>query len=50
MIPIDDVDWAKREHYLSDDDIQKHFGMSRNDLIALPKWKRVSAKKNLGIF
>eukprot|EP01083_Nonionella_stella_P155293 501526_1 len=50
LSPIDDVDWAKREHYLSDDDIQKHFGMSRNELIALPKWKRVSAKKDLGIF
>jgi hypothetical protein len=49
-VPIDGVDWACREDYLSDDDIVKHFGMNRDELKALPKWKRQAAKKKLGIF
>jgi hypothetical protein len=49
-IPIVGVDWASREDYLSDEDIAKYFGMTRNELKALPKWKRQAAKKKLGIF
>jgi Guanylate kinase len=49
-VPIDGVDWACREDYLSDDDIVKYFEMTREELKALPKWKRQAAKKKLGIF
>lgn len=49
-VPIDGVDWASREDYLSDEDIVKYFGMTRAELKALPKWKRQAAKKSLGIF
>jgi len=49
-VPIEGVDWACREEYLSDDDIIQHFGMNRDELRALPKWKRQAAKKKLGIF
>lgn len=48
--PIEGVDWAQRENFLSDDDIQTHFGLNRNELLKLPKWKKQAAKKKLGIF
>ena len=50
MTPIDGVDWAQRENFLSDEDIQTHFGMNRDELLKLPKWKKQATKKKLGIF
>ena len=40
------VDAATRELYLSDDDFSSVFGMDRVSFAALPKWKRVQAKKH----
>jgi len=48
--PIDGVEWAQRQDYLSDDDAQKHFGMTLSEFNALPKWKKQATKKKLGIF
>ena len=50
MKPIDGVDWAQREDYLRDDEFKKTFGMERNEFSKLPKWKRQSAKKKVGLF
>ena len=48
--PIDGVDWSCRENYLTDDDIQKYFAVSRSELKALSNWKKQAAKKKIGIF
>merc|ERR1719313_1866621 len=45
-----DVDPAKREQYLSDDDFQTIFGMDRAAFGALPKWKQNNAKKAKDLF
>ena len=50
MFPIEGVDWAQRQAYLSDDDFQQHFGMTQSEFNALPKWKKQAAKKKVGIF
>jgi len=48
--PINGVEWAKREEYLSNEDFITHFGMQKESFKSLPMWKRQSAKKKNGIF
>ncbi|CAE7716360.1 VLN1 [Symbiodinium sp. CCMP2456] len=42
----EDVDPAKRELYLSEDDFQAVFGMAMADFLKQPKWKQQNAKKS----
>lgn len=48
--PIDGVDWAKREDFLSDEDFKTHLGVSREEFHSMASWKRQNAKKKAGIF
>ncbi|CAE7805019.1 VLN1 [Symbiodinium necroappetens] len=42
----EDVDPAKRELYLSEEDFQAVFGMAMADFLKQPKWKQQNAKKS----
>eukprot|EP01107_Rhizomastix_libera_P007632 TRINITY_DN22656_c0_g1_i1.p1 TRINITY_DN22656_c0_g1~~TRINITY_DN22656_c0_g1_i1.p1 ORF type:complete len:1378 (+),score=521.29 TRINITY_DN22656_c0_g1_i1:111-4244(+) len=44
------VDRANLENYLSPEDFQVAFGMSRDQFNALPKWQQVPKKKSAGLF
>jgi hypothetical protein len=44
------VDPACREQYLSDDEFQKHFGVTKAAFEGQPKWKREKLKKEKGLF
>lgn len=44
------VDQGNLENYLTDDDFQKVFKMSRKDFDAQPKWKKDGAKKAAKLF
>ncbi|CAM4930060.1 unnamed protein product [Rotaria socialis] len=44
------VDPSKIEFYLSDDDFQKEFRMTKDEFYALPYWKQTNIKKPLGFF
>uniref|UniRef100_A0A8C5LU75 Advillin n=1 Tax=Leptobrachium leishanense TaxID=445787 RepID=A0A8C5LU75_9ANUR len=44
------VDPAKRENYLSDRDFVSVFGITRGEFCALPSWKQLNMKKQLGFF
>ncbi|CAF3541406.1 unnamed protein product [Adineta steineri] len=44
------VDPSKIEFYLSDDDFQKEFHMTKDEYYALPYWKQTNIKKPLGFF
>ena len=45
-----DVDPAKRELYLSEEDFQVVFGMATADFLKQPKWKQQNAKKSKDLF
>ncbi|CAF5027055.1 unnamed protein product [Rotaria sp. Silwood1] len=44
------VNTSKIEFYLSDDDFQKEFRMTKDEFYALPYWKQTNIKKSLGFF
>lgn len=44
------VDRSQREAYLTQEDFQAAFGMTRDSFYALPRWKRQDSKAKLGIF
>ena len=44
------VDYAKREQYLADDVFLELFGMKKDQFLQLQTWKRVAAKKGIGLF
>ena len=44
------VNPSQKEDYLSDADFSKLFSMTRDAFRALPKWKRDTKKKELGLF
>ncbi|CAF4898151.1 unnamed protein product [Rotaria socialis] len=44
------VNTSKIEFYLSDDDFQKEFRMTKDEFYALPYWKQTIIKKSLGFF
>nr|XP_056709424.1 advillin [Euleptes europaea] len=46
----EDVDPAKKENFLSEDDFVRAFGMNRDDFAALPTWKQLNLKKERGLF
>ena len=45
-----DVDPARRERHLSDDEFRKVFGVGPAAFDAWPGWKQASAKKKAGLF
>uniref|UniRef100_A0A8C7DUG5 Advillin n=1 Tax=Naja naja TaxID=35670 RepID=A0A8C7DUG5_NAJNA len=45
-----DVDPAKKENFLSDDDFMRVFGISQEKFAALPTWKQLHMKKERGLF
>ncbi|KAM8976191.1 advillin [Pelodytes ibericus] len=44
------VDPARKENYLSDRDFVSVFGITRGEFSALPAWKQLNIKKQLGLF
>ena len=44
------IDPARREAYLADDDFVKILGTPRAEFEALPAWKRKSIKQGVGLF
>ncbi|XP_068123506.1 advillin [Hyperolius riggenbachi] len=46
----ENVDPSKKENYLSDRDFVTVFGMDRGKFSALPPWKQLNLKKQLGFF
>ncbi|XP_015676131.1 advillin [Protobothrops mucrosquamatus] len=46
----EDVDPAKKENFLSDDDFMRVFGIPREKFIVLPTWKQLHMKKERGLF
>jgi len=44
------VDIAKKEDYLSPEDFQQLFGMTKAQFNALPSWKRKDKKQKVGLF
>ncbi|XP_077185065.1 advillin [Paroedura picta] len=46
----EDVDPAKKENFLSEEDFARVFGMNRDDFAALPTWKQLNLKKERGLF
>ncbi|KAG9491613.1 hypothetical protein GDO78_000237 [Eleutherodactylus coqui] len=44
------VDPARKESYLSDRDFIAAFGMTRGEFSALPSWKQLNLKKQIGLF
>ncbi|XP_067385934.1 advillin [Emydura macquarii macquarii] len=45
-----DIDPAKKENYLSESDFVAVFGIRREEFAALPSWKKISLKKEKGLF
>jgi len=50
MKPMEGVDWAKREDYLSDDDFKKCLTVTRETFSTLPAWKKKALKQKARIF
>jgi len=48
--PPEGVDPTKKEMYLSDEDFQDVFGMSKDDFLTYPQWKRDNMRKEHGLF
>ncbi|XP_036152680.1 advillin isoform X2 [Myotis myotis] len=46
----EDVDPAKKENYLSEQDFVSVFGITRGQFAALPGWKQLQMKKEKGLF
>lgn len=47
---VDGIDKNNREQYLSPDDFEEAFKMSKEEFSKLPKWKRDNLKRNLHLF
>ncbi|XP_053150979.1 advillin [Hemicordylus capensis] len=46
----EDVDPAKKENFLSEQDFVRVFAISREEFAALPTWKQLNLKKGKGLF
>jgi len=44
------VDPANLEEYVSEDEFNKMFGLTRNDYLTQPKWKQTEMKRKSGLF
>lgn len=47
---VDGVEFTKREQYLSPEDFESTFGMSKEEFNELRKWKQQLLKKKVGLF
>ena len=47
---IEGLDYTSREQYLSPNDFQQYFQMTKEEFSKLPKWKRDKAKRSLKLF
>ncbi|XP_058109143.1 villin-1 isoform X2 [Magnolia sinica] len=48
--PITGIDMTKREAYLSDEEFQEKFGMTKKAFYELPKWRRDKLKMAVSLF
>ncbi|PRQ44743.1 putative villin headpiece, villin/Gelsolin, ADF-H/Gelsolin-like domain-containing protein [Rosa chinensis] len=48
--PVTGIDFKRREAYLSDEDFQTIFGMTKDAFYQLPKWKQDMQKKKADLF
>ncbi|KAL3530874.1 hypothetical protein ACH5RR_010196 [Cinchona calisaya] len=48
--PVTDIDITRREVYLSNEEFQEKFGMSKQAFYQLPKWRQNKIKKSLQLF
>lgn len=48
--PVAGIDVTKREAYLSDEDFQDKFGMTKRAFYELPKWRQNKLKMSLHLF
>ncbi|KAJ9181086.1 hypothetical protein P3X46_009253 [Hevea brasiliensis] len=48
--PVTGIDFKRREAYLSEDDFQTVFGMTKDAFYKLPKWKQDVQKKKVDLF
>lgn len=46
----DGIDPTVREQYLTEEEFDKVFGMSRDKFNNMPKWRQVDAKKRVKLF
>jgi len=46
----DGVDPSRLEKYLSEEDFEKHLGISRDNFNAAPHWKKLNIRKEKGLF
>ena len=44
------VDTARKEAYLSDEDIEKVFKVPRSELARMPEWRKKQMKRTYGLF
>jgi len=49
-VPPEGVDPTKKEMYLSDEDFQEVFGMTKEQYETYPEWKRLNMRKERGLF
>ena len=47
---IPNLDYARREQYLSPEDFQKYFSVTKVEFAKMPKWKRDKLKRDLQLF
>jgi hypothetical protein len=47
---IPGLDNTRREHYLSPEDFQEYFKLTKEEFVKFPKWKRDKAKRSLDLF
>nr|XP_027110980.1 villin-1-like isoform X2 [Coffea arabica] len=48
--PVADIDITRREAYLSNEEFQERFGMSKQNFYQLPKWRQNKLKMSLHLF
>ncbi|KAJ0043511.1 hypothetical protein Pint_17881 [Pistacia integerrima] len=48
--PVTGIDFKRREAYLSDEEFQNVFGMTKEGFYKLPKWKQDMQKKKVDLF
>ncbi|KAB1210699.1 Villin-1, partial [Morella rubra] len=48
--PVADIDVTKREAYLSEEDFQEKFGMTKGAFYKLPKWRQNKLKMSVDLF
>jgi hypothetical protein len=47
---MDGIDYTQREQYLSPDDFEEVFDMSKEEFSNLRKWRQQEMKKKVGLF